>query len=102
LAGDHIFPFLNLFAKGSGPNNNPRRGILLSLTIAGLTIGLGQLDLIARIVTMFFLISYGLLNYATYFGGPLKKSIVPATLQMVSSKSQPCRIPGLPWRNDGH
>ncbi|MBU0944099.1 MAG: amino acid permease [Proteobacteria bacterium] len=67
LASDHIFPFLDLFAKGSGANNNPRRGILLSLTIAGLTIGLGQLDLIAGIVTMFFLISYGLLNYATYF-----------------------------------
>ncbi len=67
LASDHIFPFLKPFAKGSGPNNNPRRGILLSLTIAGLTIGLGQLDLIAGIVTMFFLISYGLLNYATYF-----------------------------------
>ncbi|MBU1140553.1 MAG: amino acid permease [Proteobacteria bacterium] len=67
LAGDRIFPFLIPFAKGSGPNNNPRRGILLSLTIAGATIGLGQLDLIAGIVTMFFLISYGLLNYATYF-----------------------------------
>lgn len=67
LAGDKIFPILNPFAKGFGETNNPRRGVLLSLSISGLTIALGQLDLIAGIVSMFFLISYGLLNYATYF-----------------------------------
>ncbi len=67
LSSDKIFPFLNRFAKGFGPTNNPRRGVLFSLVIALGTIALGQLDLIARIVSMFFLISYGLLNYATYF-----------------------------------
>jgi hypothetical protein len=39
----------------------------LSAGIAYATIGLGQLNLIAAVVSMFFLISYGLLNYATYF-----------------------------------
>lgn len=67
LSGDKIFPFLNPFAKGYGDTNNPRRAVLLSLIIASVTIALGQLDLIAGIVSMFFLISYGLLNYATYF-----------------------------------
>ena len=67
LAGDRIFPFLNPFAKGFGPNANPRRGVLLSAGIAYATIGLGQLNLIAGVVSMFFLISYGLLNYATYY-----------------------------------
>jgi len=67
LAGDRIFPFLNPFAKGFGPSENPRRGLLLSAGIAYATIGLGQLNLIAAVVSMFFLISYGLLNYATYF-----------------------------------
>ncbi|MFC1882519.1 amino acid permease [Thermodesulfobacteriota bacterium] len=67
LAGDRIFPFLNPFAKGFGPSENPRRGVLLSAGIAYATIGLGQLNLIAAVVSMFFLISYGLLNYATYF-----------------------------------
>lgn len=67
LASDKIFPVLTRFARGDGPTNNPRQAVLLSLVIALGTIALGQLDLIARIVSMFFLISYGLLNYATYF-----------------------------------
>ena len=67
LAADRIFAILNPFAVVSGPLDNPRRGILLSAAIAFVTIALGQLNLIAGIVSMFFLISYGLLNYATYF-----------------------------------
>lgn len=67
LSGDRIFPFLNIFAKGSGPANNPRRGVLLSAGIAFTTVALGNLNLIAPIVSMFFLISYGLLNYATFY-----------------------------------
>jgi amino acid transporter len=67
MAGDRIFPFLLPFAKGDGPAGNPRRGVILSAMIAFLTIGFGKLNTIAPIVSMFFLISYGLLNYATYF-----------------------------------
>ncbi|MCG6860256.1 MAG: amino acid permease [Chromatiaceae bacterium] len=67
LAEDRLFHWLLPFAKGSGPMHNPRRGILLSGAIALATISLGQLDLIAPVVSMFFLISYGLINYATFF-----------------------------------
>ena len=67
LSGDRIFPFLLPFAKGYGPTENPRRGVLLSAGIAFATIALGNLNLIAPVVSMFFLVSYGLLNYATYF-----------------------------------
>jgi amino acid transporter len=67
LSGDRIFPFLLPFAKGHGTAGNPRRGVLLSAAIAFATIGLGKLNIIAPVVSMFFLISYGLLNYATYF-----------------------------------
>ncbi|MGD9008005.1 MAG: amino acid permease [Desulfobacteraceae bacterium] len=67
LAADRIFPFLTPFAKGSGTTGNPRRAVLLTLAIALAVVGLGQLNLVARIVSMFFLISYGLLNYATYY-----------------------------------
>jgi len=67
LAADRIFPFLGFFAKGSGPTSNPRRGVLLSTGIAYATVAYGELNLIAPVVSMFFLISYGLLNYATYY-----------------------------------
>jgi amino acid transporter len=66
LAADRVFPFLTFFAAGHGPSNNPRRGVLLSLGIALGTVGLGDLNVVAPVVSMFFLISYGLLNYATY------------------------------------
>ncbi|MBR9987149.1 MAG: amino acid permease [Desulfosarcina sp.] len=67
LSADRIFSFLTPFAKVSEPSGNPRRGVLLSAAIAFVTIALGQLNLVASVVSMFFLISYGLLNYATYF-----------------------------------
>lgn len=67
LAGDKIFRFLTPFSKGHGPSENPRRGVLLSAGIAMITIALGNLNVIAPVVSMFFLISYGLLNYATYY-----------------------------------
>jgi len=67
MAKDRIFPVLHPFAMGYGPTSNPRRGVLLSGAIAFLTVGLGNLNLVASIVTMFFLVSYGLLNYATFY-----------------------------------
>lgn len=67
LAADRVIRLLKPFAAGVGPSNNPRRGVLLSAVIAFTTIALGNLNLIAPVVSMFFLISYGLLNYATYF-----------------------------------
>ncbi len=67
LASDRIFSFLLPFAKGSGQTGNPRRGVLLSAGIAFGTIGLGKLNVIAPVVSMFFLISYGLINYATFY-----------------------------------
>ncbi len=54
LSADRIFPFLLPFAKGTGPTQNPRRGVLLSAGIAFATIGLGKLNIIAPVVSMFF------------------------------------------------
>ncbi|MBW1800053.1 MAG: amino acid permease [Deltaproteobacteria bacterium] len=67
MARDRIIPLILPFARGSGPGQNPRRGVLLSAGIALATIALGNLNLIAPVVSMFFLISYGLLNYATFY-----------------------------------
>jgi amino acid transporter len=67
LAQDRIFPLLLPFAKGAGQAQNPRRGVLLSAGIAVATVGMGKLNVIAPVVSMFFLICYGLLNYATFY-----------------------------------
>ena len=67
LANDRLWKILLPFGKGSGTTNNPRRGVLLSAAIALFTVFMGQLNVIAPVVSMFFLISYGLINLATYF-----------------------------------
>lgn len=67
LASDKVFPQLDFFAKTHRISGNPQRGVLLATLIALFTIALGQLDMIAGVVSMFFLVSYGLLNYATYY-----------------------------------
>lgn len=66
LAADRIFPRLGFFAVGHGERANPRRAVVLTGVIAFATIFAGSLNAIAAVVSMFFLISYGLLNYATY------------------------------------
>jgi amino acid transporter len=67
LARDRIFPLLLPFAHGIGEANNPRRAVALSAAIALAVLALGNLNLVASVVSMFFLTSYGLLNYATYY-----------------------------------
>ena len=67
LAADEVFRPLKPFAIGHGEGNNPRRGVLLSGLIALGVVAMGNLNLIASVVSMFFLVSYGLLNYATYY-----------------------------------
>ena len=65
LAKDRVFPILTPFAAGHGPASNPRRAVFLTLVIALGFVALGGIDFIAPILSMFFLISYALLNYAT-------------------------------------
>ena len=66
LARDRLFTTLTPFAVVHGRSANPRRAVLLTGVIALVAIGLGDLNAIAAVVSMFFLVSYGLLNYATY------------------------------------
>lgn len=57
---DKITP--KIFAKGYGPLNEPRNAIILTFIIAEAGILIGELDVIARIVSMFFITTYGFLN----------------------------------------
>ncbi len=60
VAKDGIAPFF--LSKGFGPSNEPRNALLLTFLIAQAGILIGDLNVIARIVTIFFIITYGFLN----------------------------------------
>ncbi len=67
FAKDDIFQSLKFFAAGSGTTNEPRRAAVVTFLIAQVCIVLGDLNAIAPIITMFFMITYGLLNLATFY-----------------------------------
>jgi amino acid transporter/uncharacterized protein YlxP (DUF503 family) len=62
LAADGLAP--RFLARGSGPANEPRVGMLITFILAQIGILLGNLDAIAPILTMFFLAAYGVTNLA--------------------------------------
>ncbi len=57
---DKITP--KIFAKSFGKANEPRNALLLTFAIALIGILIGDLNVIARLVTIFFIITYGFLN----------------------------------------
>ena len=73
LARDRIFPILGIFGHGSKDKDEPRYGLALTL---GLTLGvifllgggdsMAAFDMIAAVVTMFFLCTYGMINFAAF------------------------------------
>jgi amino acid transporter len=73
---DRTFPFrrLNiLFARGKGINKEPHNASLLSLAIAFVFVILGDVNTVAGIISMFFLITYGSLclsSFLNHFGAP--------------------------------
>lgn len=60
LSVDRVTP--RFFAVGVGKSNEPRRALVLAFTIAWAGILIGELDVIARVVSMFFMATYGFLN----------------------------------------
>jgi amino acid transporter len=76
LATDKSFPFqrLNLFlAKGKGAGNEPINATLVSFVIALFFVLMGNVDMVAQIISMFFLITYGtlcLISFINHFGSP--------------------------------
>ncbi len=59
-AMDRITP--KVFAKGVGKGNEPRNALILTFFIALGGILIGELNVIARVVSIFFIITYGFLN----------------------------------------
>ncbi|MDH5673305.1 MAG: AAA family ATPase [Myxococcales bacterium] len=60
VSGDGITP--RFFAKGFGPTSEPRNALTLAFAIGEAGILIGELDTIARIVSMVFLATYAFLN----------------------------------------
>jgi amino acid transporter len=81
VARDDVIPPLRLFAHGSATGDEPRRALWLTLGIAagvvlwaGGDTGGGAFNILASVVTMFFLYTYGIVNVAafveSYSGNP--------------------------------
>ena len=66
LASDRLFKGMGPFSAVDPGTGNPRRAVVVTGLITVFTIVVGDLNAIASVVSMFFVISYGLLNYATY------------------------------------
>lgn len=69
FARDDIFRWLRFFGRGSGKAAEPRAATVFTFLIAQSAIMLGDLDMVAPIITMFFMITYGTLNLACFYEG---------------------------------
>uniref|UniRef100_A0A671MIH2 Solute carrier family 12 member 3-like n=1 Tax=Sinocyclocheilus anshuiensis TaxID=1608454 RepID=A0A671MIH2_9TELE len=66
LCKDNIYPFIGFFAKGYGKNNEPLRAYLLCYIIAMCFILIAELNVIAPLISNFFLCSYALINFSCF------------------------------------
>ena len=67
FARDGLFRRLKWFGRGSGRAAEPRRAIVLTFLVAQAGILAGDLDAIAPVITMFFLMTYGAVNLACFY-----------------------------------
>lgn len=66
LCKDRLFPYITFFGYGYGKNNEPRRGYILAFIIAVCCCLIGDLNLIAPIISNFFLAAYCLINFSCF------------------------------------
>ncbi len=67
LARDRIVPFG--LGQGHGTGNEPRVAMLVTVGLAGACLMAGRLDVIAPVITMFFLTTYGTVNLVAGLSG---------------------------------
>ena len=66
IAEDKMLPGISFFAKGNGAADEPRRAVVFGWLLVQAMLFTGSLDTLANIVTMFFLLSYSVVNLATF------------------------------------
>jgi solute carrier family 12 sodium/potassium/chloride transporter 2 len=64
MSMDKVTP--KIFSKGKGHNNEPVNALIMVFLIAEAGILIGELDVIARVVSMFYLTAYGFINIAFF------------------------------------
>ena len=62
ISKDNLVP--KIFAKGYGVSDEPRNALIFSFIIAEIGILIGDLNVIARVVSMFYIAAYGFINLA--------------------------------------
>ena len=70
IAGDKIFPvpFINaLLSKGTVKNNEPRNATIISLLVALLFVSIGDVNAVAEVISMFFMVTYGAICLISFF-----------------------------------
>ncbi|MGH0138094.1 UNVERIFIED_CONTAM: hypothetical protein FKN15_008407 [Acipenser sinensis] len=66
LCKDNLYPLIGIFGKGYGKNNEPAWGYVLTFFIAVSFILIAELNVIAPIISNFFLCSYALINFSCF------------------------------------
>ncbi|KAE8739613.1 hypothetical protein FOCC_FOCC014878, partial [Frankliniella occidentalis] len=72
LGQDRIYPGLIYFSKGYGKHGEPYRGYVLTFFISVVFLLIADLNLIAPLISNFYLASYALINFCTFHAALIK------------------------------
>ncbi|XP_058984572.1 bumetanide-sensitive sodium-(potassium)-chloride cotransporter [Musca domestica] len=72
LGIDRIYPGLIFFSKPYGKHGEPYRGYVLTFIISAAFILIGELNVIAPLISTFYLASYALINFCTFHAAFIK------------------------------
>ncbi|KAK0098684.1 hypothetical protein PV326_005095 [Microctonus aethiopoides] len=66
LGRDRIYPGLIYFSKGYGKSGEPYRGYVLTFIVASVFLLIANLNMVAPLISNFYLASYALINFCTF------------------------------------
>ncbi|KAK9507421.1 hypothetical protein O3M35_007276 [Rhynocoris fuscipes] len=72
LGIDRVYPGLIFFSKGYGKAGEPYRGYVLTFIISSAFVIIADLNLIAPLISNFYLASYALINFCTFHAALIK------------------------------